>query len=170
MFVRTERLLLRPGWPEDGAALAAAVDDAAIARNTAMIPWPYLSQDADAFLALPERADRPRLLVFRRTAGAPRLIGAADVHDGAGGEPELGYWIARPFWGLGYATEAGRAMVELARRGLRLPRLVAGHALDNPASARVLAKLGFRLTGRVAERPSLGRGGPMRCAEMVLPF
>jgi RimJ/RimL family protein N-acetyltransferase len=77
------------------------------------------------------------------------------------GELELGYWIARPYWGRGYATEAGRAVIDHARHSLRLPRLSAGHFIDNPASGRVLAKLGFRPIGRIALRHSAGRGEPV---------
>ena len=51
MFARTPRLLLRPGFPEDAPALAAAMSDAAIARNLAVVPWPYTLRDAEAFLS-----------------------------------------------------------------------------------------------------------------------
>jgi RimJ/RimL family protein N-acetyltransferase len=73
------------------------------------------------------------------------------------GEVELGYWVARPFWGLGYATEAGRHMIDLART-LGIGRLIASHFADNPASGAVLRKLGFRPTGHRPLRGSLGRG------------
>ncbi len=81
---------------------------------------------------------------------------------------ELGYWVDRPYWGLGYATEAGRAVVEMAFEGLRLESLDAGHYLDNPASARVLAKLGFRPTGRIADLHSEARGRAAPCQQMRL--
>jgi RimJ/RimL family protein N-acetyltransferase len=85
------------------------------------------------------------------------------------GERELGYWLARPYWGLGFATEAGRAMVDIARHSLRLKKLCSGHFLDNPASGRVLAKLGFR-PGGVTRRYSAGRGeeAPCRLFELEL--
>lgn len=167
MFARTERLLLRPGWREDAPALARAIADEAVVRNLARAPWPYGLEEADAFLSQPAD-DLPRLLMFQRTAGAPRLIGGVGLHRDEAGEAELGYWVARSFWGLGFATEAGRAVIDMARRSLRLPRLVASHALDNPASGNVLRKLGFRPTGGVVPRHSLGRGGPMECAEFTL--
>src|SRR3546814_3092893 len=70
---------------------------------------------------------------------------------------ELGYWIARSYWGLGFATEAGKAVVRIAR-AMNLPRLQARHFLDNPASANVLRKIGFRPTNRVVLGYSRGRG------------
>ena len=51
MFTRTPRLLLRPGFPEDAPALAAAIADEAIVRNLASVPWPYGMRDAEAYLA-----------------------------------------------------------------------------------------------------------------------
>jgi RimJ/RimL family protein N-acetyltransferase len=69
----------------------------------------------------------------------------------------MGYWIARAYWGRGFATEACSALVEIAR-ALGLARLEGSHFLDNPASARVLEKLGFEPTGLVAPRMSCARG------------
>jgi RimJ/RimL family protein N-acetyltransferase len=162
MFVRTERLLLRPGWIEDAPALAQALDDPAIARNLAMVPSPYTIDDARAFLSLPCTPALPRFLIFARTQRSLRLIGGIGLHD-RDGEIELGYWIGRAHWGLGFATEAGRAVTALAHRGLRIPRLVSGHMCDNPASGHVLRKLGFRPTGAIAPRHSAGRGGEVPC-------
>lgn len=158
MFARTERLLLRPGWAEDAPALAKAMGEEAIVRNLARAPWPYGLNDANAFLATRRRPDEVSLLVFRRTQGAPDLIGGAGLGQQPEGDVELGYWIARRHWGLGYATEAAAAVVALARHSLRVPHLTAGHFLDNPASGRVLRKLGFEPTGEILPRYSAGRG------------
>jgi RimJ/RimL family protein N-acetyltransferase len=170
MFARTERLLLRPGWAEDAPALASAIGEEAIVRNLASAPWPYELDHARAFLETERRPDEAAFLIFRRTHGAPQLIGTVGLGRRPDGEAELGYWISRPHWGLGFATEAARAVVDLAREGLRLPRLVAGHFLDNPASGRVLEKLGFRPTGTVVARYSCGRreAAPSRLFELEL--
>lgn len=157
MFARTERLLLRPGWAEDAPALAEAIGDEMIVRNLASVPWPYALDDAHSFLDGWTSGSPSRFLMVQRTAGAPRIIGCIGIDRMEGGEVELGYWVARSHWGLGYATEAGRHMIELARTmGIR--RLSASHFTDNPASGAVLRKLGFRPTGRRVERNSLGRG------------
>lgn len=157
MFARTERLLLRPGWQEDAPALARAIGDEMIVRNLASVPWPYDERDARNFLAGWGETSPSRFLMVQRTASAPRIIGCIGMDAMENGDVELGYWVARPFWGLGYATEAGRHMVDLARTmGIR--RLVASHFVDNPASGSVLRKLGFAPTGRRVDRRSLGRG------------
>ena len=157
MFARTSRLLLRPGFPEDAPALAAAIGDRTIARNLAVVPWPYTLRDAEAFLARPRDPVLPALLIFERTDGAPRLVGSCGLGRRPSGAVELGYWIARPMWGYGFATEAGRALIGIAR-ALGLGQLEASHFIDNPASARVLDKLGFESTGLIAPRMNCARG------------
>jgi RimJ/RimL family protein N-acetyltransferase len=170
MFARTERLLLRPGWREDAPALFDAIRDEAIVRNLASAPWPYTRADAEAFLATDRNDSEPAMLIFRRTGGAPQLVGTIGFGRRPDGEMEFGYFIARRFWGLGFATEAGRAVIDFARQSLRLDRLNAGHFLDNPASGRVLEKLGFRPTGAIVPRYSAGRreAAPCRLFELEL--
>lgn len=162
MFARTERLLLRPSWPEDASAIHQAVADEGIVRNLALVPWPYTQDDAAEFAALDHDFDYPNFMLMLRTNGAPKLIGSCGLarRDGA---VELGYWISRPFWGQGLATEAGRAVIDVAC-ALGHRRLVSGHFTDNPTSGRVLRKLGFRPTGRIEQRFSVGRGRYVSCA------
>lgn len=167
MFARTERLLLRPGWSEDAPALYRAICDEGIVRNLAHAPWPYSYGDAETFLARERSPAEPAMLIFLRTAAAPELIGGIGFGRTPGGV-ELGYWLARTHWGRGYATEAGRAVLAAARDSLRLKRIEAGHFLDNPASGRVLEKLGFRPTGAIVPRFSAGRGEIAPCREVVL--
>ena len=157
MFARTDRLLLRPGWAEDAPALARAIADEQIVRNLATAPWPYALKDAEAFLASPRDPVMPSFLITERTAGAPRIVGSCGLGRRPSGAVEMGYWIGRPHWGQGFATEASRALIDIART-LKLPRLEASHFVDNPASGRVLEKLGFMPTGLSATRYSCARG------------
>jgi RimJ/RimL family protein N-acetyltransferase len=158
MFARTERLLLRPGWAEDAPELARAIADEQVVRNLATAPWPYRQEDAEAFLAAPRDPVMPSFLITERTDGAPRIVGSCGLGRRPSGSVEMGYWIGRQHWGKGFATEASRALIEIAKT-LKLPRLEASHFLDNPASGRVLEKLGFVATGMSAERYSCARGG-----------
>jgi RimJ/RimL family protein N-acetyltransferase len=158
MFARTERLLLRPGWAEDAPELARAIADENVVRNLATAPWPFALEDAEAFLAAPRDPAMPSFLITERTDGAPRIVGACGLGRRPSGAVELGYWIARPHWGRGFATEAGLALIDIART-LKLPRLEASHFVDNAASGRVLEKLGFIPTGISAARYSCARGG-----------
>lgn len=160
MFHRSERLLLRPIWPEDWQALLAGIADEGVVRNLARAPWPYREQDARDFAAQPDEPLHPRFLITRAAdAQAVGCIGFGPMGEAANdaGALELRYWIARPHWGQGYATEAGAAVLQIAAI-LGHHELVASHFLDNPASGRVLRKLGFEPTGRVEPRWSCGRG------------
>ncbi|MXP08726.1 GNAT family N-acetyltransferase [Pseudoblastomonas halimionae] len=166
MFHRSERLLLRPPWPEDWQAIHSAVAEETVVRNLANAPWPYDEADARQYAAIPQDPRAPHFLLVLPTADGWELVGSAGMgrHEG---EVEIGYWIARKFWGRGFATEAARAVIEIARLcGHR--RLVAGHYVDNPASGRVLEKAGFVPTGRFAERHSKGRGGKARARLFAL--
>jgi len=168
MFARTPRLMLRPGWREDARALHAAICDEGIVRNLARAPWPYRMDDAEAFLAQERAPDQVSSLIFLRTEGAPILVGGIGFAPAEPHGLEFGYWIARPYWGRGIATEAGRAVVAHARDALRLKRLDAGHFTDNPASGAVLRKLGFCPTGAVRGRYSAGRDAIAQCREFAL--
>ena len=158
MFARTPRLLLRPGWIQDAPAVFELIRDEAIVRNLSTPPWPYRLADAEAFLSAERHSGEPVMLIFRRTQGAPELVGSIGFGRDPNGQMELGYWIGRAFWGRGYATEAGRAAIAMARDSFRLTKLKAGHFVDNPASGRVLEKLGFRRTSMVVPRHSARRG------------
>lgn len=169
MFARTERLLLRPGWAEDAAPLAAAIGDEAILTKLAKAPSPYRLADAEEFLGVERAEGDANFVIVARTGGSPRLVGGIGLHED-GEELELGYWIARPYWGLGFATEAARAVVEIARHTLKRKRLTAGHFMDNPASGRVLSKLGFKPTGDIVARLSRARGHTVPTRLFALEF
>ena len=169
MFARTERLLLRPGWPEDAPALARAIADEQIVRNLATAPWPYALADAEAFLAAPRDPVMPSFLITERTGGEPRIVGSCGLGRRPSGSVEMGYWIARAHWNKGFATEASRALIDIART-LKLPQLEASHFVDNPASGRVLEKLGFVPTGISAARYSCARGGDALAKLYRLPL
>ncbi|MGN6374738.1 MAG: GNAT family N-acetyltransferase [Sphingomonas sp.] len=168
MFARTKRLTLRPGWPEDARALSQAIGHEEVVTKLARAPWPYALGDAQAFLARPRDAAQPSFLIVAREGDDAEIVGGIGIERREDGRHELGYWLTPGAWGRGYATEAGRQMIEIART-LGIRRLHAGHFVDNPASGRVLAKLGFRPVGK-APRHSAGRGTEAPCAlfELVL--
>lgn len=159
MFARTERLFLRPPFPEDWREVYRGINDAGVVRMLARAPWPYAPADAQAFCNV--KRD-PLELEFAVTLpgvhGAPviGMIGLNCTLD----VPEVGYWISRGFRRQGYATEALRAVVETARM-LGVRRVQAGHFVDNPASGGVLRKAGFAETGEVRATNALGRGGQL---------
>jgi RimJ/RimL family protein N-acetyltransferase len=167
MFARTPRLTLRPAWPEDAPALAAAIGHQQVARTLGGVPFPYLLTDAQAWVAEPRSAHEPRFLIFAHDAGTPRLIGSIAIAP-TEALATLGYWLTPDAWGRGYATEAGRAVVDMARHALPIERLGAWHFADNPASGRVLRKLGFEATGTTTAKDAAGRIGSSPCTEYEL--
>ncbi|WP_298670651.1 GNAT family N-acetyltransferase [uncultured Sphingomonas sp.] len=166
MFARTKRLTLRPWWPEDAETLTRTIAHEAIAMKLARMPWPYARTDAEAFLSLPRGAAEPRFAILAHDGDYPRLIGSIGLRR-EGGVHELGYWLTPGAWGHGYATEAGRMIVEIARHALAVKRIEASHHLDNAASRKVLTKLGFREVRREPHY-SLARGGDVDCAVLAL--
>lgn len=167
MFHRTENLFLRPGFPEDWEAVHAGIAREDIVRNLASAPWPYSQNDARGFAEKAQDAWVPHFLVHLPGEG---VIGSAGLgYDAATGKVQLGYWIAKGYHGRGFATEAARGVVEVAR-AIGHKRLTASHFVDNPASGRVLLKAGFRKTGEVRPGFSLARGGhdPVACYELTL--
>ena len=163
MFHRTKRLFLRPAFPEDWEAIYKGVAEEAIVRNLARAPWPYSEEDARWFVNQGQDPHLPNfMLTLPGSDGAP-LIGAAGFGRDDEGRIELGYWIARPWWGQGFASEAAAGVIAIARL-LGFTRITAGHFTDNPASGAVLRRIGFNPTGVVAPRHSAGRGCLVDCA------
>ena len=166
MFVRTERLTLRPAWAEDAPMLAQAIGHEEVVRNLSQVPWPYSVEAAESYVRSFNDAAQPKFLIFEHLANGMRLIGGMGigVEDDA---HKLGYWLTPSAWGRGFATEAGGGVLRAARAaGVR--RVTAGHFIDNPASGRVLRKLGFRPTGRITPVYSRGRGGEAPSASYAI--
>lgn len=137
MFARTARLMLRPAWPEDAPALSL-LGSVGIDRT-----------DPTPRGAAGDGRPANELLVFRRTAGAPLLIGRCALAQRPSGGVELSCWITRSERGLGYATEAARALIGIAGT-LGIAELNALPAYGNPAAERLLDKLGFAPAAEVA--------------------
>ncbi len=165
MFARTKRLTLRPGWPEDAAALTAAIAHESVVTMLSRPPWPYGIEDAEAFLAIPRLPTDASFLILSHDWAEPRVIGGIGVRHERGMH-EMGYWLTPDAWGKGYATEAGHAVLHAARHALGLKRIFARHFEDNPASGAVLRKLGFQQVGR-STLHSVARGGVVDCIEHV---
>ena len=168
MFARTKRLTLRPGWPEDAAAIAQAIGHEEVVTKLSRVPWPYDEAKAAEWRATPRGKDNVALSILAHEEPTPRLVGGIGIHpcedmDGY----ELGYWLTPDAWGRGYATEAGRAVLGIARYAMGLKRLHSRHYVDNPASGNVLRKLGFRPTGRT-KTYSLARGCAVESITLAL--
>jgi RimJ/RimL family protein N-acetyltransferase len=148
-ILTTDRLILRPFSLSDAGAVQELAGAYEVALNTS-IPHPYPDGGAALWIgshqAHFDQGEGVHFAVTRRRG--EQLIGAmgltlAPDHRRA----ELGYWIGVPFWGQGFATEAGRAVVAYGFRELGLLRIMATHYARNPASGRVMQKLGMTREG-----------------------
>lgn len=170
MFARTKRLTLRPGWPEDAPALTKAIAHEAVAFNLSRLPWPYTEAHAAEWLTMPKEAGNLSLVILAHEEATPRLVGGIGLHPAPDlGGAEIGYWLTPDAWGRGYATEAGHALLGMARYAIGLKSLRSRYFLDNPASGNVLRKLGFQPTGH-GTLFCLARGTDVDCATLELDF
>jgi RimJ/RimL family protein N-acetyltransferase len=158
--LESERLILRPPRPGDIQSMTVWLSDYDVARMTARVPHPYGESDAEAFVA----AGTPNCFVIEHKSDRV-FLGMTGLHADEG--CEFGYWLGKPFWGRGYATEAARRLAAHAFETLVVENLHAGWFHDNPASGHVLAKLGARHNGSQM-RDCRARGLKVLCHDMLL--
>ncbi len=151
----TARFILRPPRPRDAEAIHRLINDWGIVRMLAQLPFPYPRPLADSWIASTvEQAAAGQAHHFVITARRDdAVLGCVGVQIEAGARiADLGYWIARSHWGRGVASEAAGRIAHWALSERGLDRLTAQVATDNPASAAVLRRIGFRETGSGTQR------------------
>ena len=166
--LETERLLLRPPDFRDIPSITTWIGDYDVARNLASVPHPFREDDARAFVGKAAEAlakgEGYSFAIVRKEGNV--FMGGVGLRL-KDGRYEMGYWLGKPFWGLGYATEAARRVVAFAFHDLKAEHVWAGWFHDNPASGRVLEKLGGRPDG-AEPRNCLARGHAVYCNRMAL--
>ena len=146
--LHTERLLLRPSSGTDASRAFEIRSDWEVARMLSMAAYPPVQSDVAAwFDEHAEEWQTGRAYRFAIDHQA-RMIGLVDLDAVADGVATLGYWLERSAWGQGFALEASQAVLGFALDDLKVQTVRAGHAADNPASGRILTKLGFQLAGK----------------------
>ncbi|CDO37340.1 MULTISPECIES: GNAT family N-acetyltransferase [Novosphingobium] len=156
MFVRTERLFLRPGWPEDLEDLLEVFEDDDVQQDAFVAPLPRTAGEVREFLERPRDPRLPHFVMYLRSAKGAELVGGIGFAR-EGDRIEMGYWIVPRFRGRGYAAEAVRAVLNQART-LGYRKVYANHFVDSSAPAKALESAGFHDTGRVHSRYSAGLG------------
>ena len=146
----TERLLLRSFTLEDAADLQRLVGEFDVASTLTNMPHPYEDGMAEEWMqSCSDKYENGEALNFAITCRADKhLIGGIGLRrDQENENAELGYWIGKPYWNCGYATEAAKAVVAYSFEVLKLNRIHAKHYKRNPASGRVLEKIGMQYEG-----------------------
>ncbi len=148
--LQSDRLVLRRPCMSDVHRLAQLIGDWDIASNLGRAPYPYGADDARAFIEMQHKAWAvAEEFAFAITLPASGLIGMTGISK-SGKAWELGYWVGKDWWGRGYVTEAAQAVLSWSEKNLGADGFTAGHYADNPASGKVLRKLGFSSVGEVA--------------------
>lgn len=146
----TDRLILRPFSFSDAQKVREFASAPEIYQNTLNIPHPYEEGMAEKWIAthaLDFYEGRGVTLAITLDGGE-NLIGAIGlVADVGHRRAELGYWIGLPYWGKGYCTEAAKELVRYGFDILKYHRIIAHHLEMNPASGRVMEKIGMKREG-----------------------
>ena len=138
----------------DAGRVQRLAGDRAVADTTLNIPHPYEDGMAEQWISNHrhwfERHEQAVFAIVLRAEDA--LIGAMGfLINMENQRAELGYWIGRPYWNGGYCTEAARAMLRFGFEQLGLNRIYAHHFARNPASGRVMQKIGMVHEGRLPQ-------------------
>lgn len=146
----SERLILRGFRRSDAPDVQRLAGAFEIADTTLTIPHPYEDGIAESWIERHHDAfELRRSVIFAMTLRwNSSLVGAISLMSiEEGHQAELGYWVGVSYWGKGFCTEAGMLVVDYAFSDLNLARLHARHLTRNPASGRVLQKIGFTHEG-----------------------
>lgn len=153
----TQRLILRPVVRSDLPDILTLAGEAAVAETTAAIPHPLSEADVEEWLISTTPRDRRAYAVLR--AEDQVFIGVLDLTIGGhSGPAHIAFWIGRPYWRQGYATEAVRRLLRFLFGERKLASVNAESFPENDAAIRVLGKVGFRALNRTM-RDAPGRGG-----------
>ena len=152
--LETVRLWLRPFRPADAPAVQRMAGDRAIAESTANVPHPYPDGAAEQWIAShpamwTEGKGATWAIVRKEDDAVAGAIGLRLVTDNR--YAELGYWVGREWWSNGYASESAAELVRFAFETLGLNRVMARHFRSNPASGRVMQKIGMIKEGTLRQ-------------------
>jgi RimJ/RimL family protein N-acetyltransferase len=163
----TDRLILRPFNLNDAARVRELAGEREVAAMTANIPHPYEEGMAEEWISHHEHSleNGTGVTLAIVLQSEDSLIGAMGlVLDKTHHSAELGYWIGKPYWNQGYCTEAATEVLRYGFEILGLNRVQARHMTKNPASGRVMEKVGMSHEGVL--RQSLNRFGAFEDAAM----
>lgn len=161
VVLTTERLVLRAPTAADVDAITAACQDPEIPRWTP-VPSPYTRADGEGFVSLVAQWWESDSQAVWAVFADGVLVGTVGLHritpHDAGGQAELGYWMAAEARGKGYTVEAARAAIDWGFGELGLARIRWQAVLGNIPSARAARTLGFRFEGTMRQALTSPRG------------
>ncbi|MEQ8675191.1 MAG: GNAT family N-acetyltransferase [Aggregatilineales bacterium] len=150
----TERLILRPPELRDAPNIQRLAGEYEVVKGTLTMPHPYEDGMAEEFITrtqtqFEEKTGYPFAIALKDT---DELIGVIGLHPVAAYQrAEIGYWIGVPYWNKGYVTESATAVMRFGFEVVGLNRIYASHYTDNPASGKVMQKLGMTYEGTLRQ-------------------
>lgn len=148
--LKTKRLLLRPFELSDSDRVRKLAGERVIADKMLVIPHPYKKGMAKEWISAHQKKfESGEVVHFAIALNSSReLIGAIGLNiEKRYNRAELGYWIGKEYWNNGYATEAARAVLDFGFRQLKLNKIASSHFARNPASGKVMRKIGMKKEG-----------------------
>lgn len=142
--IETERLILSQLEEKDIPFIVEFLKHRIYSDLTSNIPYPYTENDAKLWVKISKEAFEGKTgFTFGIRNKEGEIIGAIGLHDRDDDKAELGYWIGIPYWNKGYVTEAAKAIVDFGFKELELNKIYATHFLHNPASGKIMEKIGM---------------------------
>lgn len=171
--METDNILLRHWQESDADVLYALASEPEVGERAG---WPPHQSREESLEIIRTVFNNPTTwaIVLKETGEVIGAIGYGPSCDcslhSREGEPTVGYWVGKPYWGMGICTEALRLMIDHIRRTTNIPSLISGHFIDNPASGRVMEKCGFKPTGETAFDNKLYQGAdkPIKVLRLTL--
>ncbi|MBB6371498.1 GNAT family N-acetyltransferase [Chryseobacterium shigense] len=143
-IIETERLILSQLEEKDIPFVIEYLQDKVFSDLTSNIPHPYTIEHAEFWLKISKESfENNTGYTFAVRNKEKQIIGAIGLHDRGDDKAELGYWLGKPFWNNGYITEASAALVAFGFKELQLNKIYATYFLHNPASGRIMEKIGM---------------------------
>ena len=172
-MMKTERITLRHWLETDAKALYKYASDPEVGPRAG---WQPHKSEEESLEIIRTVFNNPTTwaIVWNETGEAIGAIGYGPSCDcslpAREGEPTVGYWVGKPYWGKGICTEALRLMIAHIRETTVIRSLISGHFTDNHASGRVMEKCGFVATGENVFDNSLhlGENRPIRVLGLEL--
>lgn len=158
--LKTERLLLRRFRLDDASDVQKLAGNVNVSKMTLNIPYPYKPGMAEEWISSHQDNWESKACISYAIVklDSDQLLGTMSFVRIDGSEGELGYWIGQPYWGMGYCTEAARELIRFSFQNLGLEKIVAEHLISNPASGKVMEKVGMH---HVLTAQKLDRDGKM---------
>lgn len=153
--LHTSRLILRPFDLSDAAEVQRLAGSLEVADTTLNVPHPYEDGMAETWIST-HAEDYETLSTVTYAVSLQNhetcIIGAVSlVINPRHQRGELGYWIGREHWNQGYCTEAAKALADFGFESLKLHKVTAHHLTRNPASGRVMQKIGMQHEGTLKQ-------------------